>query len=177
MLGFLGVISVRVSNGRLTVSGAGLLTSVGASSIPKVMVDSPAPATIADEAVVDAITTHRANRKAGFLSSPGRVNSELIQSLVEAFPPDVIHGHIAACMSATVVTKGGTVLPDNRTRLAALQLLLAYTEGKPVERQQVETLIHNSDPVADIEERLAKSPSLRRSLAATLAKVENQTVV
>ena len=141
------------------------------------MVDSHAPATIPDDAIVDAVVVHRAAKKGGFLSSPGRVNSELIQSLVEAFPPEVIHGHIAACMSATVVTKGGTVLPDNRTRLAALQLLLAYTEGKPVERQQVETLIHNSDPVADIEERLAKSPSLRRSLAATLAKVESQTVV
>jgi hypothetical protein len=140
--------------------------------------DEPyAPATIPDEAVIDAITTHRATKKSGFLANPGRVNSELIQSLVEAFPPEVIHAHIAACMAATVVTKGGTVLPDNRTRLAALQLLLAYTEGKPVERQQVETLVHNSDPIADIEERLAKSPALRASLAAALAKAEIQTDV
>lgn len=142
--------------------------------------DSHAHATddgkLVDEVVIDAVATHRERRKSGFLSSPGRANSELIQSLIEAFPPEVIHGHIAACMSATVVTRGGTELPDNRTRLAALQLLLAYTEGRPVERAQVETINHNLDESQEsMEERLKKSPALRRSLAATLAKLEAET--
>lgn len=140
------------------------------------MSDSLAPAKgdlIPDEAVIDAVATFREKRKSGFLTSPGRANSELIESLREAFPPEVIHGHIKACMSANVVTKGGNILPDNRTRLAALQLLLAYTEGRPVERAQVETINHNLEESPDsLEERLRKSPALRRSLAATLAKLE-----
>ncbi len=56
--------------------------------------------------------------------------------------------------------------------MTAATLVLSYKVGKAIERQQVITQTLTADPIADIEDRLAKSPALRRSLAAALAKIE-----
>jgi hypothetical protein len=123
---------------------------------------------IGDDEVVAAITSFRAAKKSGMLTVPNRQGSELIESLKIAFPPEVIQAHIKACLAATVETRGGTVVTDNRTRLATLQLLVSYTEGRPIERQQVETLTHVADPDADLAARARKSPALRKMLRRVL---------
>ena len=98
------------------------------------------------------------------------------QHLAEALHAEISAERIARVisdgLSATTTTRSGAVEPDTRSRLAALQLLLAYTEGKPIERQQIVVSNVSADPVSDIEERLARSPALRRSLTATLAKMD-----
>lgn len=75
-------------------------------------------------------------------------------------------------LAATTVAHNGCVYADNRTRLAALQLLMSYIEGKPVERQQVETVTHAADPDADLAARLKRSPALRRLVRLELAEAE-----
>lgn len=81
---------------------------------------------------------------------------------------------LAQALAATFVTRSGAVEPDWKTRVQAASLVLAYKIGKPVERQQVITQNIAADPIADIESRLAKSPALRRSLTAALAKTERE---
>ena len=107
--------------------------------------------------------------------TPSTKNSgqRLADALADEIPEARIACVLSDAMAADIVNRDGSRSPDHRVRLAALQLHLAYTEGKPIERQQVITQTIAADPVADIEERLARSPALRRSLAAALAKVEN----
>lgn len=87
-------------------------------------------------------------------------------------PEEMIADVLARALSATTTTRAGVVEADHKTRIQACALALSYTEGKAIERQQIITATIPSDPVADIEERLARSPALRASLAATLAKIE-----
>jgi hypothetical protein len=101
-------------------------------------------------------------------------SQQLAEALANEIPETRIAHALSDAMSADLVNRDGSRSPDHRVRLAALQLHLAYTEGKPIERQQIVTQTISSDPVADIAERLARSPSLRKSLAAMLAKVEGE---
>jgi hypothetical protein len=49
---------------------------------------------------------------------------------------------------------------------------MSYIEGKPIERQQVETLTHAADPDADLAARLKRSPALRRLIQKQIAAAE-----
>lgn len=104
------------------------------------------------------------------------------QQLAEALDAQISSERISEVLSealtATIRSRAGTVEPDWRTRMTAATLALSYKVGKPIERQQILTQTLAADPIADIEDRLAKSPSLRRSLATALAKIEgNKTIV
>jgi hypothetical protein len=92
-------------------------------------------------------------------------------------PEEMIAEVLARALSATTTTRSGITEPDHKCRLQAVSIALSYTEGKPIERQQILSHTIAADPVADIEARLAKSPALRASLAATLAKIEENKAV
>jgi hypothetical protein len=66
--------------------------------------------------------------------------------------------------------------PDGKTRLAAVELFLAYREGRPIERKIIET--HNVDSLEDVEKKLASSPAMReefkRMIAAAEAKAQSE---
>lgn len=111
------------------------------------------------------------------LADPGLINTAVLTALIKRCPPDYLAERVWRLCEARrqVRDKTGRVTheeDDIRANEAGLKLALAYSIGKPIERQQIITKTISSDPVADIEERLARSPALRASLAATLAKVE-----
>ena len=104
-------------------------------------------------------------------------NHRLSAALRAAMPEEMIADVLARALSATTATRSGAIEADHKTRLQAVSIALSYTEGKPIERQQILSHAIAADPVADIEARLAKSPALRASLAATLAKIEENKAV
>ena len=63
-------------------------------------------------------------------------------------------------------------LPDNRTRLAATQLLFNYLEGRPVERIISASTTQTLDPDADLAMRLKRSPALRRMMKRMISDAE-----
>ncbi|RYD31540.1 MAG: hypothetical protein EOP85_22650 [Verrucomicrobiaceae bacterium] len=101
---------------------------------------------------------------------PHRPN--LAETLSQDFTPNRLVEAFQDALAATTVAHNGCVYADNRTRLAALQLLMSYIEGKPVERQQVETMTHAADPDADLVARLKRSPALRRMVRRQLDVAE-----
>jgi hypothetical protein len=132
---------------------------------PKLMVDPHAHAQLA---VVEAELTGGRS-----LADPGLINNAVLAALIERCPPDYLADRVWRLCEAKRRMKDGTEEDDVRANEAGLKLALAYSIGKPIERAQIVTQTISSDPVADIEARLAKSPALRRSLAAALAASEN----
>jgi hypothetical protein len=60
-------------------------------------------------------------------------------------------------------TKQLIEVPDHKTRLAAVTLELAYTEGRPIERQM--SLSGKFEDLAALQERLKHSPAFQRIMA------------
>jgi hypothetical protein len=58
-------------------------------------------------------------------------------------------------------TKQLIEVPDHKTRLAAITLELAYTEGRPVERQM--SVSGNFEDLADMQKRLENSPAFKEN--------------
>jgi len=103
---------------------------------------------------------------------PDSSKKSLIESLSSAFTADRLIDEIRLLLKAEVVTKCGITLPDNRTRLAAVQLLFSYLEGRPVERIITKSTSQVIDPDADLSSRLKKSPALRRMMRRLLTEAE-----
>jgi hypothetical protein len=137
---------------------------------------TPAQAAMVD-AEIDQIVGAASGSPTFDIADPAKINNAVLDALLARCPPDYLAERVWRLCEAKRRMKDGNEEDDVRANEAGLKLALAYSIGKPIERQQIITKTISSDPVADIEERLAKSPSLRRSLAATLAKVESQTVV
>tara|TARA_R100000700_G_scaffold30415_2_gene37394 strand:+ start:201 stop:842 length:642 start_codon:yes stop_codon:yes gene_type:complete len=94
---------------------------------------------------------------------------KIIESLAIKFGPDQVVAKIAECMSATkTMAIGGKPFetPDFKTRLDALKLLLQYQVGMPVSRSEVVT--HNVDTMQTLENKMQKSPALRRAVGRML---------
>ena len=123
-----------------------------------------------------AITDYRKKRSGGLALMPGQVSSELITALAVAYPADVLIEEIGFLLRADVYAKDGEPLPDNRTRLAALQLLFNYLEGRPVERIVTKSTTQTIDPDADLASRLKKSPALRRMMKRMISEAESDEV-
>ncbi|RYD24153.1 MAG: hypothetical protein EOP88_01255 [Verrucomicrobiaceae bacterium] len=94
--------------------------------------------------------------------------TKLSEHLDSEFSTQRIIAAFEDALAATTVGHNGCVYADNRTRLAALQLLMSYVEGKAIDRQQVEILTHAADPDVDLAARLRRSPALRRMLRRQL---------
>jgi len=99
-----------------------------------------------------------------------------IVELEKRVPADRLASAIEGALEASAVTKGGAVIPDYRTRLAAAELVLAYTVGRPTQR--TETVNVNMDAMsgADMVERLVKSPALREQLRAYLLEADERVL-
>lgn len=62
--------------------------------------------------------------------------------------------------------------PDGKTRLAAVELYLAYKEGRPVERRIIEH--HNLDSMDDIKKKLASSPAMCEAFMKMILEAQAQ---
>jgi len=92
--------------------------------------------------------------------------------LARRFSPEKIGDLLEELCNAESVTNGGRRIADNRTRLAAVTLTLAYLIGRPVERQEIISVNLDADSSAGLFERLKASPALRSSLKKLLEDVE-----
>ena len=73
------------------------------------------------------------------------------------------------------VTRQLIEVPDHKTRLAAITLELAYTEGRPVERQIVATT--RFDDLQSLRERIQSLPSLQKGKEVAPALPDAETGV
>lgn len=78
------------------------------------------------------------------------------------------------CLEATVTMKDadGTLktFPDFKTILDAIKTILAYTQGKPVERREIVT--RHTTSLDDLRAQAKNSPELRRAISELLDDVE-----
>jgi len=107
--------------------------------------------------------------KSEISDTPGQ---RLAKCLEDEFPESRIAKGLSEIASATVITRAGTVEPDFKVRLAALQTALSYKIGRPVERQEILTVAANADSAIGMQERLAHSPALRALFRKMLEAVE-----
>jgi hypothetical protein len=101
---------------------------------------------------------------------------KLAEVLDKELPEPRIAEVLSECFNATTLTKSGVVIPDWRTRLAAVQLALAYKVGKPIERQQVMNVNVGQENESSLDERLRDSPALRAMIRKMLEKAESQII-
>ena len=100
------------------------------------------------------------------------LSADVMAAVANKFDGDKLAGLLDELCSAQVVTNGGRQVPDNRTRLAAVTLVLAYLVGRPVERQEIVSVNLDADSMTGLRERLRSSPAMRETLAGLLAEVE-----
>ena len=116
----------------------------------------------------------RAGRQVVDIANPSEINKEVALALARHVSPDDIGRTIARLLGATRMLKNGvTELPDSRAQEAGVKLWLAYSIGLPVQRSEVVNVNLGVEESDQLEERLAKSPALRRALARMLAKHED----
>ncbi|HEY9153760.1 MAG TPA: hypothetical protein VIM69_01435 [Opitutaceae bacterium] len=94
--------------------------------------------------------------------------SEIITEITRTITPNRIAESLMQLLSAEFIDKRGERHADHRVRASAVQLLLAYTVGKPVERS--ESVVVNVSPESEVVllEKLKQSPALRAALREIL---------
>jgi hypothetical protein len=75
--------------------------------------------------------------------------NQLTEALQNALSVDDIVNCLQRMFDAVIVTKGGNTRPDYRTQERALTLLLNYTVGTPVQRQEQ---VHYNMDMSDLNE-------------------------
>ena len=75
------------------------------------------------------------------------------------------------CLEAThsfydIITEKVITFPDYKTRLAAVIIVLAYTEGRPVERREI--VQRNVPTLEQLREQARNSPEMQRALRELL---------
>ena len=105
-----------------------------------------------------------------------QLSTDTVLAIAHRFGNERVADLLDELCGATVVTRGGTVLPDNRTRLAATSLVLAYLVGRPVERQEIVSVNLDADSATGLAERLRSSPALRESLKRLIGEAESVAV-
>lgn len=94
------------------------------------------------------------------------------EAIAEKFGPEMLATHLHSLATEAVsITKKGHEVPDNRTRLAATTLALAYVLGRPIERSETVNVNLDADAALGLKERLKSSPALRESLRIMLAEM------
>jgi hypothetical protein len=71
-------------------------------------------------------------------------------------------------------TKQLIEVPDHKTRLAAVTLELAYSEGRPVERQM--SLTGKFEDLATLQDKLKNSPAYLEHIASLQKTVEGKEI-
>jgi len=109
------------------------------------------------------------------LADPSKINSAVLAALLERCPPEYLAERVYRLIEAKRQTKSGEE-DDVRANEAGLKLALAYSIGKPIERQQIAVSNVTLDPDADLANRLRKSPALRRMMQRMIAEAEADEV-
>ena len=112
------------------------------------------------------------------MNRPPNANAaeNLSRVLREECPETLLGEVLAQCLTATTISRSGAVCPDFRTRLAACQVALSYTHGLPARREESVVMNVEAEPSDKLEERLQRSPSLRRKLRDMLEPFEKLTI-
>jgi len=97
----------------------------------------------------ESITTKRENAALGVRLEKVNAREKAVHALMEGLQ---------------AMTKDGS--PDHRIRIQAGAEILAYTDGKPIERKEVVNV--NVDSMSELQARASASPALRRSLRKLL---------
>ena len=110
----------------------------------------------------------------------GDLSTKVLEALAAKFGPSKVVNKIEECLAATkTMAIGGSPfeVPDFKVQLDALKLLLQYQVGMPVAR--TESIIHNTDTIHSLENKMQRSPALRRAVGRMLdrAKIEDGEVV
>lgn len=103
------------------------------------------------------------------------LSADTLAAIADKFGDGKMADMLYELCSAECITKGGHKIADNRTRLAALSLALAYLIGRPVERQEIVSVNVDADSAVGMKERLAHSPALRAMFRKMLDEVEGDT--
>lgn len=103
-------------------------------------------------------------------TSIGRIRAALMGNLNEGKILDRVNEGLDAVV--TYQRKDGTIVsrPDYSLRLKYLQFLTETVEGTPVQRR--EQINRNVVTTDEMEEKLRKSPALRKAMAKILEKAE-----
>lgn len=103
------------------------------------------------------------------------MTADTLAAIADKFGGETMAQMLYELCDAECVTNGGKRIPDNRTRLAALSLAMAYLIGRPVERQEIVSVNVDADNALGLEERLRHSPALRSMFRKMLDNVEGST--
>lgn len=106
------------------------------------------------------------------IKQAAHITSRLLEQLAEKFPPETVVSYIQKLLTATHVTAGGKVIDDNRAIEAGVKLLLSYQVGLPIQRQEIVTMTVDGDKA--IEEKLSRSPAMRKALKARIEQMDQQ---
>lgn len=106
------------------------------------------------------------------MKSPAKLDRPLAELLNDDCPDALISQALQACLTATQTTRSGKIEPDNRIRLEAARLVMAYRHGTPIQRSETISVNLDADASLDMRERLARSPALRLALRKTLDEAE-----
>jgi hypothetical protein len=133
----------------------------------------PDKSTIADIAAQGIVVTNsRGDVRQVGETELRNLSRDVIQAFAKRFDADKVGDMLEQLCNATHKTKGGQDIADNRTRLAATSLALAYLIGRPVERQEIVSVQMDADSPSGLRDRLLKSPALRATVKKLLAEVE-----
>lgn len=107
-----------------------------------------------------------------------RTSQLLLETLAASFTDEQVKATMKEMLNAEVVTRGGSIRPDYRTRLEAMKMYFAYIVGTPIQRQ--EQVNYNLD-INDLEEdelieTLSKSPAMRKKVGDMLLAAEEQAL-
>ena len=95
----------------------------------------------------------------------------LLHTLATEVPPDEVAALIKELMHAETTVRTGPEswgqTPDNRIRLAAIQLYVSYMLGMPIQRVMTET--KKSETEDETMERIMASPAMRVAIKNALA--------
>ena len=108
---------------------------------------------------------------------PNENDAETLSRVLREECPESLLGEVLAqCLTATTISRSGAVCPDFRTRLAACQVALSYTHGLPTRREESVGMNVEAEQSDKLEERLQRSPALRRALFDLLGRIEKPTI-
>lgn len=99
------------------------------------------------------------------LPLPVAMSPKLMREIATRYPASVICGHIDSLLNATV-GKEGFERPDCRSVESGLKLVLAYSIGLPVQRQEIITQKITSAPTAA---QLLKNPATIQAIIRQIA--------
>ncbi|MFT4177531.1 MAG: hypothetical protein QM627_12875 [Luteolibacter sp.] len=100
------------------------------------------------------------------------MSADVLGAVADRFGGEKVAALLDELCVAECITNGGRKIPDNRTRLAAVTLVLAYLVGRPIERQEIISVNMGADDEQRLLERLVASPALRQAFRKALDEAD-----